>query len=347
MPSEKLPIRLRWFIVEEKKKNTLPSEIKTKVKSEFNRDVSYYSIRETYNRYLETGDVIDLPRSGRPKALSDREERNLVRLFVNNVGTSVRSVVKNQDEAPISEKPVSRQTVTRTLRMRGFIPRFSQRGKGLTQKNKFKRVKFAQKHKEWTYKDWEKVVFTDEARLFPKKTVSSVRWSRVNSVSVPEEERNMGNYFVNVWGYLRSDGEVRIFKFLGTMGQIKYTQTLEKHLYDAVAQTNRHSGKLLLQQDNAPYHTGKVATKWFGKKRINRLLWPPQSPDLSPIENIWAFIKNELWNRRAQIKSSSDVWNISNEIVHNLTGSYIRSLYESLPKRIESVIEKKGNRINY
>ena len=28
---------------------------------------------------------------------------------------------------------------------------------------------------------------------------------------------------------------------------------------------------------------------------INILDWPPQSPDLSPIENVFAFIKNKLY----------------------------------------------------
>lgn len=93
---------------------------------------------------------------------------------------------------------------------------------------------------------------------------------------------------------MRSDGEIRIFRFLGTMGQIKYIEMLKVHIYDAVAQNNRRSGKFIFQQDNAPYHTGDAITEWMSKTRIPRLTWPAQSPDLSPIENIWAIIKNEL-----------------------------------------------------
>ena len=55
--------------------------------------------------------------------------------------------------------------------------------------------------------------------------------------------------------------------------------------------------KLYFQQDNAPAHTSKEIKKIL--KTIKSLkFWPPNSPEISPIEKIWAFILRKLEGKR-------------------------------------------------
>ena len=68
---------------------------------------------------------------------------------------------------------------------------------------------------------------------------------------------------------------------------------------DKFKKDNNLINDILFQQDNAACHTSydsKAAIKiLFDKSRIN---WPPNSPDLSPIENVWAILKEKLSKRK-------------------------------------------------
>ena len=46
---------------------------------------------------------------------------------------------------------------------------------------------------------------------------------------------------------------------------------------------------MIFIQDNAPSHASKYSTAWFKDDRI--MTWPPPSPNLNPIENLWDFLR--------------------------------------------------------
>ena len=60
---------------------------------------------------------------------------------------------------------------------------------------------------------------------------------------------------------------------------------------------------MMFMQDNAPSHALKYSTVWLASKGLKdeRIrTWPPSSPDLNPIENLWALLKWEIYGEGKQ-----------------------------------------------
>jgi transposase len=47
--------------------------------------------------------------------------------------------------------------------------------------------------------------------------------------------------------------------------------------------------------NNAPIHIAHIIREWLEEERIDVIEWPPYSPDLNSIENLWALLKAEIY----------------------------------------------------
>ena len=70
----------------------------------------------------------------------------------------------------------------------------------------------------------------------------------------------------------------------------------------------------VLQEDNSPVHTGKAATAWKCQFVPEQIDLPSNSPDLNPIENLWAVMKKRLLKKKFsntnELKNGiMEVWN--------------------------------------
>ncbi|MGL6081657.1 MAG: hypothetical protein ACRC4N_04045, partial [Gammaproteobacteria bacterium] len=68
------------------------------------------------------------------------------------------------------------------------------------------------------------------------------------------------------------------------------------------------------------------------------MTWPPCSPDLNPIENLWSIIKCEIYKEGKQYTSLNSVWEAVVAAAHNGDGEQIKTLTESMDGRLLSVL---------
>ena len=108
---------------------------------------------------------------------------------------------------------------------------------------------------------------------------------------------------------------------------------------------SRASNHPIFQHDNAACHTARGVEAFLQAKNVTLLPWPALSPDLSPIENVWAYIANKMVGKC--FLSKDDVWAEVQMEWANVPLAYIQSLYDSMPSRLLAVQQAKGYPTRY
>lgn len=57
----------------------------------------------------------------------------------------------------------------------------------------------------------------------------------------------------------------------------------------------------IFQQDNASTHTARIVREFVAELGREIMIWPPCSPDLNPIENLWTLLKQKIYDLRPDL----------------------------------------------
>jgi predicted oxidoreductase len=115
-----------------------------------------------------------------------------------------------------------------------------------------------------------------------------------------------------------------------------YLEVLAEHLPTILEHNS------IFMQDNAPIYKANKVTEWFQEMGIDVMAWPPYSPDLNPIENLWKMLKAEIDRVYPELKGIEN-----NNAVMDFMIRYTQEAWEALgPELLNKLAERMQKRVN-
>ena len=210
--------------------------------------------------------------------------------------------------------------------------------------------------------EWRRVAFTDEMGMQTDSNQGQVFVWRY-----PEEEFHKdcirgtvlsGFQKVKIWGAMRYGKLSNLVcmpegKDEGKMTAKKYLDLImDREMFDFWLEGMEDVGNLLMMEDGAPYHKGVASERraelekdgWIG---WGPGIWPANSPDLNPIENLWHILRDRIRKRKVQPRTKEALIEALQEEWVKLDMKIVNDLIDSMPRRLQAVIDAKGGATKY
>ena len=291
-------------------------------------------------------ELTDDYRSGRSYVLTSIEMEAIVDHAIINPKTTPKEIkaLLNLDCHP--------RTIRRVLDEAGLFGRITREAPPLKEEHLKKRLAYAEGYSHWTTTgeqahDWMRVLWTDEMSIHigPQgqhwcQRLLNTEWEPSH---VMEKQKHPPK--LHVWGgFSGLSGVEDIYTFEENLDSEGMLKILKSTLHTSSA-TLKQKGQWWFQQDNDPKHKSKLIQNYLKQQGIDCIEWPPYSPDLNPIENVWAYLKKQVEKENAttvaELKEA--VVKCWQEIPHSLC----TKLVESIPRRLNAIVQNRGCMTGY
>ncbi|KHJ89269.1 hypothetical protein OESDEN_10911 [Oesophagostomum dentatum] len=194
---------------------------------------------------------------GCPRKLHDRQQREIWR----KVSNSTKSLSGIRAELRLS---VSRTTIWRT-------------------------IKKEREHRKRRDAESANVIWSDEKK-FNLDGCDAQRsyWHDIRKEPMYFSRRNFGGGSLMIWGVFCGSRKVGLAFVSSRMDSTEYQEVLSSHLVPFLEEQGEQEYRF--QQDNARIHVSRSTVAFLNEHSYPLLDWPPRSPDLNPIENLWGIL---------------------------------------------------------
>jgi len=298
------------------------------------------TVKRVVKRWRLNGSPGSGSRIGRPRITDEQTDTGIAVAALIDRFTSPRQIKRK-----LILDDVSQATVRRRLNEAGLFGRVARQLRIYTVNERNNRKSFAHQYKDWTADQWKKVLFSDE-KCFYGKGFCGRTW-----VQRPPGQALNPDYVqhkiahpvkVNVWGCFCAAGVGYCYIFNETMDAPLMKHALETHMLPSARLhfSTDPPEQWYLLHDNDKKFKSRLVTQWLHNNGISLIDFPPYSPDLNPIENLWAVMQ-----RRVDTHSCETMEELQDAIAAEwakIDKELLEKLVESMPQRCRAVIEADG-----
>ena len=108
-----------------------------------------------------------------------------------------------------------------------------------------------------------------------------------------------------------------------------------------------HEEDWVFQQDNAPIHISKLTMRWFNHKKVALVSCSACSPDLNPIENLWAILSYKIYANNRVFNTVQELMEAIETCWHGIPSESLRMLIGGMPNRCAGVIRERVGPLKY
>ena len=237
---------------------------------------------------------------------------------------------------------LGRRALRRVFESEGYHRRVAQIKPFLSETSKGRRLEWGEHFRDWNNENWMDVIWSDEC-AFSVGEVSGTVWVTRRPGEEYEEDCLVPHFArrttVIVWGAIYRGEKSRLVVWdTPNWGRIRPTLYLWWEFLHSTGCTN--SGYIYYQQDNAPAHRSRIAQEAFQELGLSNYIlpWPASSPDMSPIEGIWCFLKRRIMQLHPRPTTTTELHTTILQQWENISSTHIKNLTSSMPSRISALL---------
>lgn len=298
-------------------------------------------------RYRDTGELQELQRAGRPRSTTPAQDEALMDAIIAQPTRTLRDICESR---AFPYQIGHRRATTGGLALRVL----KKREAALQDPNKrAARVEWVRSVDAW--RDWHSsTVWVDETVVESALTHRKRGWfeRQLNARARPAHFVNRcGRSSVPIFGGLCAGELLPLVILHNGFNAEEYRALLEENYWPEL-QTRFEFNAFRYVQDNSPVHKSRLVREWTAASAPElaeaTLFLPPYSPDLNPIEHVWARLKVKI-NARPSCRTRNELIDTVRSVYEEIAqeSDFLQTLCDSMPRRLNAVLAAEGGPSGY